>query len=240
MNIRNKFNPQKHVPLLIAVAFIAALVIIISLLSTTSDSGTIGDTIGGSSAPIIGLLSAILIYLSFKAQIDANNAVREEANFRYILEEFNHVKQSFTDFEYKSPSTTNTSRGKEAIKNLSEEIFTYYYVDFPMNRSGGLDFKDSVINANFLFHNYSIFINEVLSLKLSDSYRKIVEARIWLHFAEHIKTSVETISEWAVYDDLTSTDEEKNHKALEFKVDIIYLMNNIAPLAKSIARRNNL
>jgi hypothetical protein len=37
-----------------------------------SKTGQIGDTIGGITAPIINLIGAILVYLSFKAQVRAN------------------------------------------------------------------------------------------------------------------------------------------------------------------------
>jgi hypothetical protein len=43
------------------------------------DTGQIGDTIGGITAPIVSLVGSILIYLALTAQIDANNTVLEEA-----------------------------------------------------------------------------------------------------------------------------------------------------------------
>lgn len=36
-----------------------------------SQTGQIGDTIGGIASPIIGILGAMLVYLSFQEQIDA-------------------------------------------------------------------------------------------------------------------------------------------------------------------------
>ncbi|MFM9952184.1 MAG: hypothetical protein ACKV1O_29910 [Saprospiraceae bacterium] len=40
-----------------------------------STTGAIGDTIGGITAPIVNLVSAILVYLAFKAQIKANEII---------------------------------------------------------------------------------------------------------------------------------------------------------------------
>ena len=37
-----------------------------------TDTGNIGSTIGGITAPFIGVLSALLVFLSFRAQINAN------------------------------------------------------------------------------------------------------------------------------------------------------------------------
>lgn len=38
-------------------------------------TGQIGDTIGGVTAPFIGVLSALLVYVSFRAQIKANELI---------------------------------------------------------------------------------------------------------------------------------------------------------------------
>lgn len=43
-----------------------------SLWFDFTDTGQIGDTIGGITAPIVGFVGAILIYLSFNAQLNAN------------------------------------------------------------------------------------------------------------------------------------------------------------------------
>jgi hypothetical protein len=40
--------------------------------------GQVGDTIGGTTAPFIGLLSAWLVYRAFKAQIKANELISEQ------------------------------------------------------------------------------------------------------------------------------------------------------------------
>lgn len=55
-----------------------------TLISFDSASGAIGDTIGGITAPFINLLAAILVYLSFKEQIKANEELNKENQFNYI------------------------------------------------------------------------------------------------------------------------------------------------------------
>lgn len=47
------------------------------LLNFTA-TGQIGDTIGGTTAPIIGLTSAVLVFLAFRSQVKANELVIEE------------------------------------------------------------------------------------------------------------------------------------------------------------------
>lgn len=69
-----------------------------------SQTGQIGDTIGGITAPIINVIGAILIYLSFKAQIRANkiqfqlfsqeieNQKKKTGIFRLRWNYFKHLK----------------------------------------------------------------------------------------------------------------------------------------------------
>ncbi|VTP95811.1 hypothetical protein [Sphingobacterium daejeonense] len=50
---------------------------IFQLLDFTQ-TGNIGDTIGGITAPIIGLIGAILVFLALKAQTQANILVQQQ------------------------------------------------------------------------------------------------------------------------------------------------------------------
>jgi hypothetical protein len=43
-----------------------------------SNTGEIGDTIGGTTAPIASLLGSILVFYALKAQIDANTAIQNQ------------------------------------------------------------------------------------------------------------------------------------------------------------------
>ncbi len=40
-----------------------------------TSTGSIGDTIGGITAPIVNFLAALLVYYAFRAQIDANSII---------------------------------------------------------------------------------------------------------------------------------------------------------------------
>lgn len=76
-----------------------------------SNTGQIGDTIGGITAPIINLLGAFLVYISFNAQIKANEiqskALEDEKKDRHRESMFNKqyeqllsIKASLTELEF--------------------------------------------------------------------------------------------------------------------------------------------
>ncbi|RXM41479.1 hypothetical protein BOQ62_00150 [Chryseobacterium sp. CH21] len=59
--------------------FIAPLIFTLKLdLIDFTETGQIGDTIGGITAPFINVLNAILIYIAFTEQLKANNLLKEQ------------------------------------------------------------------------------------------------------------------------------------------------------------------
>lgn len=64
-----------------------------------SETGPIGDTIGGLTAPFINLLAALLVYKSFREQLNANEILSRETNYNYIRNLREDVFESFKTFE---------------------------------------------------------------------------------------------------------------------------------------------
>ncbi len=58
-----------------------------------TDKGTIGDAIGGITAPIIGIIGAMLVYLSFRAQVRANQLLSNQNEFRLLTDLLNELKR---------------------------------------------------------------------------------------------------------------------------------------------------
>jgi len=85
-----------------------------------STTGQIGDTIGGVTAPIINILGAFLVYISFREQVRANRlqtlALNEEKernentrSFEHFQALFDKVIQSFKDLEFMVIKTQYTT-----------------------------------------------------------------------------------------------------------------------------------
>lgn len=58
-----------------------------------TDKGTIGDAIGGITAPIIGTIGAILVYLSFRSQVKANVLLSNQNEFKLLVDLINELKR---------------------------------------------------------------------------------------------------------------------------------------------------
>jgi hypothetical protein len=114
------------------VAFLAPYILTRGLLGVSfAETGQIGDTIGGLTAPFINLLSAILVYLALYAQVEANKLIQDQIadqklneikqkNFANILEMYNQVKTDFDNFSFTSRfmdgNTKTYSKGSESIE----------------------------------------------------------------------------------------------------------------------------
>lgn len=89
-------------------------------LPSFKDSGSIGDTIGGVTAPFLNFFGAILVYLALRAQIDANSGIKDQ----FLVQQFEsrfykmidlHVEnvQSFSIQEFEVNSLGNLSAKTE-------------------------------------------------------------------------------------------------------------------------------
>ena len=113
---------------------------IISFLNT----GPIGDTIGGITAPISGLLGAYLVFLALKAQVKANEKIQDQIKSQEDKEERNQIQifldgiisltkaeiEKFVfsieefDYQYEQP-TIITYRGEYALIHFVETLVAY-------------------------------------------------------------------------------------------------------------------
>lgn len=105
-------------------------------------TGQIGDTIGGLTAPIIGFFSALLIYLSFRAQIKANYIVQsqidhqriedaEKREFNYQMEICKHIKDIIDNYEkiYKRAFIGSDLKGPLALNAVLVSLIPLHAKD---------------------------------------------------------------------------------------------------------------
>lgn len=119
-----------YIGLSIAIIFIALTPLIFtkgySGIIFNADTGVIGDTIGGVTAPFINLLAAFLVWISFKEQVKANKLLSTETSYNFI-------KSLIEDFHKSYNKFVNTN--KDLIRNFYNfSISNYPYED--LSKSG--------------------------------------------------------------------------------------------------------
>jgi len=121
-----------------------------------SHTGEIGDTIGGTTAPFIGLFGAILVYISFLKQVEANNILKEEIDRSNFFTTYNEITELL--------ELTNTQFDKIRYDNKKgEEAFETW-----LNSKETKDLSDRS-NRHFLRECYYV-------LQLVDKTGKSIEA----------------------------------------------------------------
>jgi hypothetical protein len=101
MNIENFKTNQILLILIIIIIFIPFLFTFpaISKYFEYSNTGGIGDTIGGITAPFINGFSALLVFLAFKAQIKANEIFKNQDQSRNILDQIKIIQEDKLNIE---------------------------------------------------------------------------------------------------------------------------------------------
>jgi hypothetical protein len=159
--IRDKFSVWFVVGIL---TFTAAVLLEIYLLTgpplDIHDQAAIGDTINGLTAPLIGIIGAILIYISFKEQVKSNRfqfrALHEQREWDLIYRLYEELKDDLRNMQSYYGTRYNQNDILEAFMNsvLSDDQTVSPYPDV----SKYLDY----LFKQFSFLSLKIGQNEVL------------------------------------------------------------------------------
>lgn len=134
-------------------------------------TGQIGDTLGGTTAPVIGAVSALLIYFSFRAQINANRIIqnqideqkKDEAskkNFEHQMERYRHLKDYIDNFKYNVKRVGFVKTETSSINNEvhgSEAIFLFLRKGVKTDRN--------LSEMRIIISFFSLILNNIIPIK---------------------------------------------------------------------------
>jgi hypothetical protein len=111
--------------IIIGSSVVLFLWIIIGASQNASTRGLTGDFLGGVASPFTGLVSAILVYLSFQQQIQANKiqmeALRQESKRNNIRSTLNILRSEISDLILEHPGDEHkTYHGMQAFEKFVE------------------------------------------------------------------------------------------------------------------------
>jgi hypothetical protein len=141
---------------------------LVSFLGT----GQIGDTIGGITAPIIGLVGAILVYFALKAQVTANLIIQRQVDdekkttrkiqlIAYFNDAYKMLNEELNGFKFKSLiDTRREGTGVAGIRIYLQELQNYY--------SGDLHAEQSDVSIYTTELEHILLLLEILIQKLND------------------------------------------------------------------------
>lgn len=160
-----------------------------------SKTGEIGDTIGGITSPIINIIGSILIYVSFKSQINANKIQFRlvqieiqgqtfDRNFEIALDLFKELKTDYKALQY------NASIGQSALNIFVNEI------DITTTKEKFVNYtkKPIYVDWQFILCEYDLLLNHILNSKMRKDERQKVLTIVYNFYVIQLEYSINNIS----------------------------------------------
>ncbi len=180
---------------------IPIMIILISPFLVTRDwlgwidfraTGQIGDTIGGITAPLVGLIAALLVYIGFREQYKAN--VSQWA----ALEEEKNIRKKESELRDLERNERKKNENQELVWNILGEEYRkaseYFNIaKLPENREKSeCEIIRITIEADLVFLNINLDLIEILLNEFSSSktYRTIIVAKLSLLLGHYDNISV--------------------------------------------------
>jgi hypothetical protein len=169
--------------LLLVILSPALLTQISGIISFNSDSGAIGDTIGGVTSPIVNILGAVLIYISFQEQVKANTQQIENQNIDRFRNDYEEIKKEFYQVGFNE---------KEIHEELSETDFEspidIYCKDLEIRKEGNIIFE---YQFKYILYLIQYFIEELEKSDLSVSNKELFIKKIYQFYYSRIEYNVD-------------------------------------------------
>lgn len=159
-----KWKTIAGVLLFICSLFLAVYLFSLPARSTTWDlheKGAVGDAINGMTAPIIAIVGAILVYISFQEQVKANklqfNAINQQAEIEIVYKLYSELKEDFKEIQdvygnrHQQPAILDSFM-QQVIADASQHSF---YND--------LHVFIKYLNDQFVFLASRLMVNSILS-----------------------------------------------------------------------------
>ena len=194
------FNKKEKIGLglLLLIIIIAPILLtqFSSFYSFNTNTGAIGDTIGGITAPFVNLLAAYLVYKSFAAQIKANKQQREdhdvqmkiitnEQSINYLLKLFDNMERDYITNEEGNNErgwAFQLSHGLSKL-DLSEDPNCYYQDSDrsfdstdqeAFKSSGNRQIREAIGPVNYIYHNFAMLTDALLNSTSKTSDKNVL------------------------------------------------------------------
>lgn len=154
-----------------------------------TDTGEIGDTIGGITGPIINLIGAVLVYASFKQQLEANRiqkgALEKEIhnsqsinNFNISLDLLKSVEDRLNNLEFivtNQQGYSNSHKGKAAIIAFANQL------------KAGHSFSNTfVVELRSYLTFYNVYTRKLIKSEMAGEDKDLIYSLIVDHYRSYL------------------------------------------------------
>lgn len=164
------------------------------------DSNEIGDMIGGITGPFVALISASLVYLTLREQIDMNDKFKtrfekeddnkfKETNYRESIDLLNKLSSFFTNFEIYHHN--GKLKGQYAIIDIMDDLFRKGDFSNPLNY---INYSKLLLNLHLLRTSSNNLISQGHETEHLKNYLFNLQHIINSNFPPHLIDDLEKIS----------------------------------------------
>ena len=147
------------------------------------ETGQIGDTIGGVTAPIINMIGAILVFFALQAQVEANRIIQKQIDEQKtdevqrktssnLFEIYKLIKEDFDNFTYTRDETQGSFEDmitgkiqRNYVTYTGREAFEYFIRDISTNKCRKGDDASFFKEPKYISFVDSIKVLETLAKK---------------------------------------------------------------------------
>jgi hypothetical protein len=185
-----------------------------------NNTGIIGDTIGGITSPVVGLISILLLYFALIKQIESNKLTEYESNFKFIYNEIQEIKKNLMSYTY---------RNQFGQLGLTEFVFDFG-LKVKTNTCNQYDLDDLSIFVTLInqFHKIDFLLE---NLTTSDNYKKILTNDLQNIYVTYLADAQHTTQqEWVILPEEIITNFAKGQMFL--------VKNNLSEINNNIIKRS--
>jgi hypothetical protein len=170
-------------------------------------TGNIGDTIGGITAPVVGLLGTILVYFALLAQIDANKqiqfqiALQQKSDYEnkvvaYLNSQLEIIRFDINDYKFIESTKTNPLI---AVYEGSEAIYRYLKLYKKYQEKGDDELFIDVYpleQLRLLLEHIDNFLLSIETENLSEEDKKYLVRNISYQYKSKIKLHLDYFNDY--------------------------------------------
>lgn len=193
-NQKKKYLKPSKVLVIFSIFIIIAFSLVFILTGCSfyplTETGQIGDTIGGITAPILTIGSSVLIYFSFIAQIEANEKLREELDRSQMLRQYDQIYELISALvdDYNKLEYGHSKKGDLAIDQFLKEN--------PMHVINNSDYSSFLRSFAYILESADFSCRKIFYFDDQNrSYKRVLRSRFDNFFATKLSHHINAVKD---------------------------------------------
>lgn len=213
--------------ILCSIPFAILFVILVTTYSlyplNVNNFGDIGDAIGGITAPIFAFLGAVLVYLSFQAQIEANKTLKKEIENNKIVKEYELIN-TLTEQMILYFGKLQFEKNKEGVNSVAAFFLNYENIK-SKNSDDALSFLRDYC---YVLETIDLTSRKIYYFDFDDKrYKILIRSKFRNFYYIKVKPQIDQIKELKDFIDFLSCNDDLLQRDKSITANVVRKIKNI-------------